>query len=84
MFFSALSHFVLRPVPDFGCPDPSCPEFWLSRPVLSLGKIFILSHCPFVPGQKILVLVFFCPGTRAGTNDPGQTPLSEMSRDKMN
>ena len=49
--FSALSRFVPHPVPDFGCPGPSRPEFWLSRPVPSLGKIFSLSRCPFVPGQ---------------------------------
>merc|ERR1712051_203432 len=49
--FSALSRFVPRPVPVFGCPGPSRPGFWLSRPVPSLGKIFSLSHCPFVPGQ---------------------------------
>ena len=35
------------------------------------------SRCPFVPGQKkILVPVSLCPGTRAGANVPGQTPLS--------
>ena len=35
------------------------------------------SRCPFVPGQKkILVPVSRCPGTRAGANVPGQTPLS--------
>ena len=49
--FSALSRFVPRPVPVFGCPGPSRPGFWLSRPVPSLGKIFSLSRCPFVPGQ---------------------------------
>ena len=49
--FSALSRFVLGPVPDFGCPVPSRPEFQLSRPVLSLGKISSLSPCIFVPGQ---------------------------------
>ena len=49
--FSDLSHFVPRPVPVFGCPGPSRPGFWLSRPVPSLGKIFSLSRCPFVPGQ---------------------------------
>ena len=52
MSFSALSCFVLRPIPDFDYPGPSCPEFWLSRPVPSLGKIFSLSRCPFVPGQR--------------------------------
>ena len=30
---------------------PARPRFWLSRPVPSLGKIFNLSRCPFVPGQ---------------------------------
>ena len=35
------------------------------------------SRCPFVPGQKKnLVPVSLCPGTRAGANVPGQTPLS--------
>ena len=35
------------------------------------------SSCPFVLGQKkILVPVSLCPGTRAGANVPGQTPLS--------
>ena len=35
------------------------------------------SRCPFVPGQKnFLVPVSLCPGTRAGANVPGQTPLS--------
>ena len=35
------------------------------------------SHCPFVPGQRnFLVPVSLCPGTRAGANVPGQTPLS--------
>ena len=35
------------------------------------------SRCPFVPGQKMfLVPVSLCPGTRAGANVPGQTPLS--------
>ena len=35
------------------------------------------SRCPFVPGQKkILVPVSLCPGTRAGANVPGQSPLS--------
>ena len=29
--FSAVSRFVLRPVPDFGCPGPSRPGFYLSR-----------------------------------------------------
>ena len=50
-FFSALSRFVPRPVPDFHCPGPSRPGFWLSRPVPSRGKILSLSRCPFVPGQ---------------------------------
>ena len=49
--FSALSRFVPCPAQDFDCPGPSCPEFWLSRPIPSLGKIFSLSRCPFVPGQ---------------------------------
>ena len=36
-----------------------------------------MSRCPFVPGQKFfLVPVSLCPGTRAGANVPGQTPLS--------
>ena len=39
MSFSALSYFVPCPVPDFCCPGPSCPGFWLSWPVLSLGNI---------------------------------------------
>ena len=35
------------------------------------------SRCPFVPGQiNFLVPVSLCPGTRAGANVPGQTPLS--------
>ena len=50
------------------CPA-SCPGFWLSRPVPSqilavltrsvpsLGKIFSMSCCPFVPGQQWN----FCP-----------------------
>ena len=41
-----------------------------------------MSRCPFVQGQKkFLVPVSLCPGTRAGANVPGQTPLS---LDKMN
>ena len=36
-----------------------------------------MSRCPFVPGQKnFLVPASRCPGTRAGANVPGQTPLS--------
>ena len=35
------------------------------------------SRCPFAPGQRnFLVPVSLCPGTRAGANVPGQTPLS--------
>ena len=55
--FSALSCFVPCPDPVFGYPGPSRPKFWLSRSVLSLGKIFSLSCCPFVPGQRRS----FCP-----------------------
>ena len=44
------------------------PRDWTSRGT---------SHCPFVPGQKnFLVPVSLYPGTRAGANVPGQTPLS--------
>ena len=49
--FSALSRFVPYPVPVFGYPGPSRSKFWLSRPVPSLGKIFSLFRCPFVPRQ---------------------------------
>ena len=55
---------------------------WLSRDIagwdgMSHVKEIFLSCCPFVPGQKkILVPVSLCPGTRAGANVPGQTPLS--------
>merc|ERR1712051_922 len=31
--FSAVSCFVPRPIPDFTCPGPSRPGFYLSRPV---------------------------------------------------
>ena len=35
------------------------------------------SHCPFVPGQRnVLVLVSLSPGTRAGAKILGQTSLS--------
>jgi hypothetical protein len=50
IFFCSVCFFQ-RHVPDFGCSGPSLPEFWLSRPVPSLGKIFSLYRCPFVPGQ---------------------------------
>ena len=42
---------VLSRVPSRFQAVPARPGFWLSRPVLSLGKIFSLSRCPFVPGQ---------------------------------
>ena len=52
--FFVLEHpflVLLCPIPVFGCPVLSRPGFWLSCPVLSLGKIFSLSRCRFVPGQ---------------------------------
>ena len=45
---SALSRFVPRPVPDFCCPVPSRPEFWLSRPIPSHPLTRFLA-CPVVP-----------------------------------
>jgi hypothetical protein len=44
-----------------------------------------MSRCPFVPGKKkyFLVLLFLCPGTRAGAKIPGQTPLSWDVPDKI-
>ena len=48
---------------------PLVPLYW--------DKKVSFSRCPFVLGQKeILVPVSFCPGTRAGSKIPGQTPLS--------
>ena len=41
---------VLSRVPSRILAVPARPEYWLSRPVPSLGKIFSLSRCPFVPG----------------------------------
>ena len=53
-------------VPNFDCPGPSHSEFWLSRPILSLGKISSLSCCPFVLGQ----LGNFCPFVPKSCNVP--------------
>ena len=68
--FSALSRLVPRPVPDFDCPGPSHPGFWLSPPVPSLGKIFSLSRCLFVPKS------FFVPSRWKPYNEGTSVPLS--------
>ena len=43
-------------------------QFWMSRPVLSLGKILSLSRCPFVPGQG----QFPCPGVPKSCTVPSR------------
>ena len=71
-----------RLVPFLKCMELACRVFQASlkcfqgtgRPGTNRDGT---SRCPFVPGQKkILVPVSRCPGTRAGANVPGQTPLS--------
>ena len=42
---------------------------------VSTGRDVPLSLCPRT--KNFLVPVSFCPGTRAGANIPGQTPLSQ-------
>merc|ERR1712051_665434 len=88
--FSAVSRFVPRPVPDFTCPGPSRPGFYLSRPVPSHGKILslslcpgtmkeLLSRCPFVPGQKS----FACPAVPKSCTVPSRWKPYSTYYDKM-
>ena len=65
--FSAVSRFVPRPVPDFGCPGPSrpVPGFGCPGPSRPLSRFWA---CPVVPlsrdNKGTSVPLSLCPGTK--------------------
>ena len=51
--FSALSRFVPRPVPDFGCPGPSHHSFGYHGPSCPLARFLA---CPVIPLSRKVAL----------------------------